>query len=1054
MRRMTSSLWALLFLVSWMTAACDFGNTDPEVDVTQDPSLCQMDADCDSGYCDLDSGKCVDCLKDQNCPVGKHCNPVTFQCSTCFTDAHCETGVCDEEAGICKECLEDDDCPSGSCDEVAGVCIECGADSECASSNPCQMGVCAEGQCLFANLPAGTACDDGDACTQGDSCAGGECIPGDLIPGCENPMDPCENMAEGTPCDDGDPCTLDDFCFNGHCVGDSIDPLCQGNDVDGDGFSTNEGDCNDLDAAIFPNAPETCDGQDNDCDGEVDEGCVNNCFPTGCSGQICADQAMDSDCMWLPEYECLQYSVCGPYGADGSCGWLQTNAYVLCLEGIGTPCDASGSCPAGMVCENGVCVLGGTPCATDSDCGANGLCINGECVSGPVCVDDSVCDDGDSCTMDYCDPSFGCYHEWVCDCQTNSDCPAGYSCQQNLCVVSGCVDLSNVDFGDCEMALGVGLVNGECQYISGCGCGNYCDALFQSIDACKSACGQVNPCEQYGGFCVYGDFVATTCPSGSSEVDLGGCVEALGGICCMATTCGPEICGDGLDNDCDGMVDENCSVICDDGDPCTQDYVSNGVCVSAPINCNDNNACTDDMCDPDLGACIHINVCTACSSDSDCAAGEVCDATTGTCQASGNYCWSDNQCGSGQYCYYSDCAIETGTCVAVPAACYFLWAPVCSCTGETYANLCLLQSAKEDLAYEGECTVVQDDTDGDGIFDIYDNCPYVVNPSQLDTDADGLGNACDADDDNDGTPDLMDCDPLNAAVHPGAVDICDGMDNDCDGLVDESCNSDCMDLGGINFGACAMVIGVAFIDGQCQGVSGCSCGNYCAYFYQSLDECKAACNVTTNDCEAYGGTCTYNPDPAMSTYPTCQEGYAEVDLGGCPNATYGFGICCLPTPCSNVETCGDGIDNDCDGLVDEGCTANCKDLSNVSFGLCDMVIGVGFVNGACQWLSGCGCGSYCAALFDSVEACQQACGITTDQCVDVGGTCYWPDLYMNPGIFVCPAGTVGTANPCIDSAGISSGVCCVPVTTTTCNTDSDCQAWQVCMAGLCTDMPD
>lgn len=47
------------------------------------------------------------------------------------------------------------------------------------------------------------------------------------------------------------------------------------------------------------------------------------------------------------------------------------------------------------------------------------------------------------------------------------------------------------------------------------------------------------------------------------------------------------------------------------------------------------------------------------------------------------------------------------------------------------------------------------DSDMDGIFDAFDNCPTVSNPDQTDTDGDGLGNACDPDDDNDGIPDTV-----------------------------------------------------------------------------------------------------------------------------------------------------------------------------------------------------------------------------------------------------------------------------------------------------------
>lgn len=43
-------------------------------------------------------------------------------------------------------------------------------------------------------------------------------------------------------------------------------------DADDDGWTVDEGDCDDADDATYPGAPEQADGMDNDCDGDVDEG--------------------------------------------------------------------------------------------------------------------------------------------------------------------------------------------------------------------------------------------------------------------------------------------------------------------------------------------------------------------------------------------------------------------------------------------------------------------------------------------------------------------------------------------------------------------------------------------------------------------------------------------------------------------------------------------------------------------------------------------------------------------------------------------------------------
>jgi hypothetical protein len=148
----------------------------------------------------------------------------------------------------------------------------------------------------------GAPCDDQDPCTVDDYCDAGDCIGGRTVdadwdgfpdgncaggtdcddqdstayPGAYELCDAVDNDCDGTIdndayCTDYDGCTEPDTCVVGSCV---PGPL---RDADGDGFADvwcGGTDCHDGDSTIFPGAVEVCDGVDNDCDGNVDNGCV------------------------------------------------------------------------------------------------------------------------------------------------------------------------------------------------------------------------------------------------------------------------------------------------------------------------------------------------------------------------------------------------------------------------------------------------------------------------------------------------------------------------------------------------------------------------------------------------------------------------------------------------------------------------------------------------------------------------------------------------------------------------------------------------------------
>ncbi len=171
-----------------------------------------------------------------------------------------------------------------------------------------------------------------------------------------------------------------------------------------------------------------------------------------------------------------------------------------------------------------------------------------------------------------------------------------------------------------------------------------------------------------------------------------------------------------------------------------------------------------------------------------------------------------------------------------------------------------------------------------------------------------------------------DCDDSNSAVHPGAPEVCDAamLDEDCDGTANPA--SLCSCSGSETRGCLA--------PGACSaGVERCSDGLYGAC---SISPVAESCNGIDDDCDSNVDegllvACYDDPDDdgyaasGASMGTQCpQSGRATV--GGCPFGTTNRAPLSPDLDCNEgsdtthpgaTEICN-GVDDDCDGSVDEG----------------------------------------------------------------------------------------------------------------------------------------
>ncbi|MEZ4926973.1 MAG: MopE-related protein [Saprospiraceae bacterium] len=169
----------------------------------------------------------------------------------------------------------------------------------------------------------------------------------------------------------------------------------------------------------------------------------------------------------------------------------------------------------------------------------------------------------------------------------------------------------------------------------------------------------------------------------------------------------------------------------------------------------------------------------------------------------------------------------------------------------------------------------------------------------------------------------LDCDDDNPEIYPGAMEICDNLDNDCDGMIDDSLTvyGFYLDADGDGFGTSDSVLfvclnqvpnGFAEVDGDCDD------NNPDVY-----PDAPEICDDLDNNCDG-------SVDEGLPLYIY----YTDGDGDGYGNPDLPIMTCLFPSPfpyvdngldCNDdapginpgeTEVFGDGIDNNCDGLVD------------------------------------------------------------------------------------------------------------------------------------------
>jgi hypothetical protein len=595
---------------------------------------CVVGATCAGGSCGGGTAKTCD---DGNPCTQDACDPANGTCTAKNTASFCSDG---------DPCTVGDVCNGGQCQK--------GAAMVCDDGNPCTQDSCFAsglGAACTATAADGV-CDDGDACTAGDVCKGGSC-KANGVKACDdgNPCtdDACDPAKGCTAAANVAACTIPgNACVQGVCAGgtckaggqlgcDDANPCTQDACDSGKGCThlalPDATTCSDANAC---KAATTCSG------GKCASGVAMDCD----DGTACTKDACDPKlgCVWTP--------LAGPCEDGDKCtagDACQPNG--LC--GKGQPVNPATMCDDGNFCTADACdsKVGCVHLATAATCSDGSPCTSGEACQGGACVGGKAaqCDDGKPCTTDGCDPATGvCV--WTAAggaCEDGDPCTVGDMCKGANCVTGakklcndgeGCtVDTCDPKTGACVAAPKPGAAVPPCD---GSKVGDRCMKAFKV--ASSTWADAEKACIAWGGHLAR---------VGSGEENTA--VRALGNAVCGnqqlwiglndLETEGKFVWTDGgavtftkwvpgEPNNCDGCCGAPEDVVhmhangtwndiclnwklpcrvcqrplpalpCTDANVCTQaDVCVAGKCQGLPVSCDDQNPCTQDVCDKGKG---------------------------------------------------------------------------------------------------------------------------------------------------------------------------------------------------------------------------------------------------------------------------------------------------------------------------------------------------------------------------------------------------------------------------------------------------------------------